>query len=221
MRASSASPYSGGIDEVVTDGHSGYLPQDPTPPGLAAALERSIKDRERWHEVAGEARRVITDECSVANTTGHLLDFLSECTVRHLIAHPAERPTPSPGGEVAIPQSITTSWRREEGWLAFRAVADGMCGANLLVEAKGSLVATLSAAVRPDLALRRVTGDADAGEITRLRWAPIEDGSGHHFILRLKIASAGTGSAVRPRITLREVVHAGTDPARIQTFPGL
>jgi glycosyltransferase involved in cell wall biosynthesis len=46
---------SGGIDEVVTDGRNGYLTQDPTPSGIAAALARSIEDRDRWCGGGGRA----------------------------------------------------------------------------------------------------------------------------------------------------------------------
>jgi hypothetical protein len=217
---------SGGIDEVVTDGCNGYLIQDPTPPSIAAALVRCIEDRYRWCEVAAEARCTIADQCSASHTTGQLLDFLGECVVLHGPVIPVEvqpvahieaidagltqRPTSPTIGEVAIPQSLTASWRKEEGRLVLRAAADAMCGVNLLFESSRSLVATLAAAVRPDLGLRCVTAEADADGIVRLRWPPVVNGFGQSFVLRLKIIPAGTGSFVRPRIRLREVVYAAS-----------
>ena len=69
---------SGGIDEVVADGRSGYLTHDPAPRSIADALARAIEDRDRWREVAENARRTIFAECNTAHTTGRLLDLLEE-----------------------------------------------------------------------------------------------------------------------------------------------
>jgi glycosyltransferase involved in cell wall biosynthesis len=70
---------SGGIDELIEDGTTGYLTSDLSPQGLADALEQAISDRERWPEVAANAYALVGRDYSIAKNTTALLDLLIEC----------------------------------------------------------------------------------------------------------------------------------------------
>jgi len=67
---------SGGIDEVIEDGATGYLTSDLSPSGLASALQRAINDRHRWGEVTTNARQRIDRDYSIQRNTTALLNLL-------------------------------------------------------------------------------------------------------------------------------------------------
>lgn len=69
---------SGGIDELIEDGKTGYLTTDLSPHGLANVLARAIDDRERWPEVGRNAGALIEREYSIGENTAALLDLLIE-----------------------------------------------------------------------------------------------------------------------------------------------
>ena len=73
-----AAGLSGGIDELIEDGKTGYLTTDLSPYGLAVVLERAIKDRQRWPEVAKNASALIESDYSIGANTAALLDLLIE-----------------------------------------------------------------------------------------------------------------------------------------------
>jgi glycosyltransferase involved in cell wall biosynthesis len=69
---------SGGIDELIEDGTSGYLTADLSSRGLADVLERAIGDRKRWPEIAANANALIERDHSIAGNTTSLLNLLIE-----------------------------------------------------------------------------------------------------------------------------------------------
>lgn len=69
---------SGGIDELIDDGTTGYLTKDLSPYGLANVLARAIADRARWPAVAQEAAARIAAEYSIERNTTRLLNLMIE-----------------------------------------------------------------------------------------------------------------------------------------------
>jgi glycosyltransferase involved in cell wall biosynthesis len=69
---------SGGIDELVRDGETGYLTRDLSAGGLADALQRAIEDRGRWGEIRTAAFALIAEDYSEGATTTALLNLLIE-----------------------------------------------------------------------------------------------------------------------------------------------
>jgi glycosyltransferase involved in cell wall biosynthesis len=69
---------SGGIDELIEDGRTGYLTSDFSPEGLADVLERAIRDRGRWPEISAQARQRIEREHSAEVNTAALLNLMIE-----------------------------------------------------------------------------------------------------------------------------------------------
>jgi glycosyltransferase involved in cell wall biosynthesis len=70
---------SGGIDELIENGKTGYLTSDLSPHGLAGVLEQAIGDRQRWPEVAANACALVERDYSVAKNTTALFNLLIEC----------------------------------------------------------------------------------------------------------------------------------------------
>jgi len=70
---------SGGIDEVIENGKTGYLTSDLSSQGLADVLAQAINDRERWPEVAANACALIERDYSIAKNTTALFNLLIEC----------------------------------------------------------------------------------------------------------------------------------------------
>ena len=69
---------SGGIDELIEDGRTGYLTTELSPHGLAEVLQRAIRDRPRWSEVAQNASTLIVRDYSIGANTAALLDMMIE-----------------------------------------------------------------------------------------------------------------------------------------------
>lgn len=69
---------SGGIDELIEDGKTGYLTTDLSPHGVADVLQRAIEHRERWPEVARNAGALVEREYSIGENTTALIDLLIE-----------------------------------------------------------------------------------------------------------------------------------------------
>ncbi|MEA2874631.1 MAG: hypothetical protein QOH67_4933 [Hyphomicrobiales bacterium] len=70
---------SGGIDELIENGKTGYLTSDLSPQGLAGVLKQAIDDRARWPEVAAHACALVERNYSVAKNTTALFNLLIEC----------------------------------------------------------------------------------------------------------------------------------------------
>jgi glycosyltransferase involved in cell wall biosynthesis len=70
---------SGGIDELIENGKTGYLTSDLSPQGLAGVLEQAIDDRARWPEVAANACALVECDYSIAKNTTALFNLLIEC----------------------------------------------------------------------------------------------------------------------------------------------
>jgi hypothetical protein len=66
----------GGIDELITDGDTGYLTADLSPRGLADVVRRAIRGQDRWPAIVANARAMIAREYSIATNTTSLLDLL-------------------------------------------------------------------------------------------------------------------------------------------------
>jgi len=69
---------SGGIDELIEDGRTGYLTSDCSPEGLADVLERAIRDRDNWPAISARARQRIEQDHSLDANTGALLNLMIE-----------------------------------------------------------------------------------------------------------------------------------------------
>ena len=85
---------SGGIDELIEDGQTGYLTTDLSPRGLADVLERAISDRHRWPEIARNACALVERDYSIAGNTTSLLNLLIEGA--QLESSPFGRLAPAP-----------------------------------------------------------------------------------------------------------------------------
>ena len=68
----------GGVDEMIIDGKTGYLTQDPTPAGIADAIARAVDDRTSWRAVAEAARQHIRERCGQGVVAASLLDLFEE-----------------------------------------------------------------------------------------------------------------------------------------------
>ena len=87
---------SGGIDEIVLDGVTGYLTKDLSAAGLASVLERAICDRARWPEIRRAAADLLRQEYCEAVTSAALLDLLVECAMIESGTHGRLAPRRSP-----------------------------------------------------------------------------------------------------------------------------
>jgi glycosyltransferase involved in cell wall biosynthesis len=68
---------SGGIDEVVAHGQTGYLTRDASAKGIADVLEAAIADRAHWSDVAVRARARVDDLCGPHVTSRDLFAVLT------------------------------------------------------------------------------------------------------------------------------------------------
>ena len=68
---------SGGIDEIVEDGQTGYLTTDLSSRGLAEVIKRAIDDRNNWDLIRSSAIRLLQEQFSEATTTATLLELLT------------------------------------------------------------------------------------------------------------------------------------------------
>jgi glycosyltransferase involved in cell wall biosynthesis len=95
---------SGGIDEILVDGETGFLTKDPSPAGIASALRRALDNRMRWAEITERARNVIWKECSAMRMTYCLLELCRESIVLR----------PSPRRPPVFGQRMTSTrlWKR-------------------------------------------------------------------------------------------------------------
>jgi glycosyltransferase involved in cell wall biosynthesis len=73
-----AAVLSGGIDEILKDGDTGYVTEDASARGIAALLRRVIDDRARWSERIRRAQSITARDYSRQATTKALVALLSE-----------------------------------------------------------------------------------------------------------------------------------------------
>jgi len=68
----------GGIPELITDGENGWLARTVDVSDIAAALERTWEDRERWADMGKRARARVAEEFNEDRTHDFLIKALAE-----------------------------------------------------------------------------------------------------------------------------------------------
>ncbi|NYH22317.1 glycosyltransferase [Paraburkholderia bryophila] len=69
---------SGGIDEILVDGVTGYLTHDASVDGIVALLRKAIEDRDNWPDMIGRTQAIINRDYSRQSTSNAFVDLLLE-----------------------------------------------------------------------------------------------------------------------------------------------
>ncbi|MFM0278450.1 glycosyltransferase [Paraburkholderia sediminicola] len=89
---------SGGIDEILIDGSTGYLTHDASVDGIAALLRRAIDDRASWPERICQTQAILARDYSRQSASNALVDLLLEGS--------GDRPATRSMREARLPETL-------------------------------------------------------------------------------------------------------------------